>query len=194
MSDKIPYDATTYLVLCGNYDCLSSFCKIIDRINLNGCTGHSFRILINQDKKNILTAGGFDGDGADRIDFIAFGGNDTDEGVVDFNRFKSSCDYLDLVYDKGVGNCLAIARGSKCGIDSILKILKTVVDLVTVSGNDCKVVTDDSPSIELGTYGGETWDQQLGFIFNTVKDGDYSNPLKFFSDNGYTLSFFRGRL
>jgi hypothetical protein len=192
MSDKPNYDDVAYLIIVGDYGCCNRLSKIIDSIHLNGCTGHSFGVTLWQDDKPVMKAGGFDGDGADRVDFICAG--EYSEKILNFDMVSSNIKCEETISGSNKGDCVLIVKGTFCGIDAITEIVKNADNMATVTKERVDVKTDDKPEIECGRLWYFMEENPFGFAIVTVQDGPWRDPIKLFLNKGYSVMFFRGQI
>jgi hypothetical protein len=191
MSNKPKYDDICYLIIVGDSWCTGRWSRIIDSIHLNGCTGHSFRINLWKDKKPVIQGGGFDGDGADRVDFICLANS---ELLLDNDEVCNKLDWLEHMCWEDKGDNILIVKGTYCGISAIYEVFKTAMNMCRISGDSVEVKTNDRPEVLCGSYSYYENDKPFAFAIVTVQEGPWSNPIKWFTEHGYDINFFRGHV
>lgn len=197
MSDKPQYRDTAYLMVVGSWNACNSFYKIFDAIHLNGCTGHSFRVMLYQDKKPVFSAGGFDGDGADGVYCICSGSSDSN---LNFDMVVSKIETQDTKQGTNKGDNVLVVKGTYCGIQALTEIMKNTLNLEKTTEDRVDVYTDDNEKIKCGSwhsYSSKIYpneEDSFGFAIVTTQDGPWSNPIKWFTEHGYDIGFFRGHV
>lgn len=183
------YRSDTWLVMVGDYGCISLFTKVIDAIHINGRGGHSFSVKINDGSKDIMTAGSFDGDGAAYINWICSG---VEGNKLHFDKISNLIpENSDVVINTGNGDSILVVKGTQEGILSIQKIVDNVLNCADYSDTYLKILTDDKPEIQCGTLYIDEWENSFGFYCVLDKETFFDKPLKIIEKINADLNFYR---
>lgn len=189
------YNTDTFFIMVGDYGTVRAFSRIFDRININGCTGHSFGVVAKTgytgNEKPVMKAGFFDGDGAHRVTYIAVGVEGPD--LIGDNVF-SKVNTQKSKTGSNHGDSILIVKGTESGIEALVNIFDNIQNVAETSNANVKVYTDDNPEIFCGSYSlpYEDDEESEGFGFYFLTQQNFRDPVKFIRDNGYTLDFYRG--
>lgn len=190
IADKIAnYNSDTWMVICGNHECVSSLCRIIDNIWINGSSGHSFSIILNNMEEDIFNVGFFDGDGSARLNWIALG---TDGKDILFDKFFSYITLKAKTKQKEIsGNSLLLIKGTEVGINSIKDVVDGILNYSETSGDSCEIHTDDNPPVECGIFWND--EEGNGFAFYGVFQDKtiFDNPIDIIKQARCKLKFYR---
>lgn len=191
IADRIAnYNTDTWMVIYGDYSCVTSFKRIFDNIWVNGASGHSFGIILNDMKDDILKLGFFDGDGAARLNWIACG---VDGDDVLFDQFFRKIPTNSKSKQKEIkANSVLIIKGSEDGIYCLKEVMDGVLNYSETSGSNCRVHTDDNPPVECGSFWNDEEDGN-GFGFYGVFQSKtiFDNPISVIGQMGCQLKFYR---
>lgn len=190
IADKIAnYNTDTWMVVFGDYGCVSSIRRIFDNIWMNGVSGHSFGIILNDREDDIFNIGFFDGDGAARLNWIACGSDGND---VLFDQFFNKIPMNSKTKQKeNKADNILIIKGTETAINCFKDVIDGILNYSETSNSSCKIHTGDNPPVECGYFWTEEDGNGFGFYGIFQAKTIFDNPTDVIRQMGCQLKFYR---